>query len=203
MVISKSELRAEARARRRRLAEATPDAANRLAAHADDLLDALFGREAGWAQEAAQGRRLTVALYRARGAEIDPAVLARALEQRACDLCLPVVETRDAPLVFRAWAPGQALAPDLAGSPAPLMEAAMMEPDLILCPLLAFDREGGRLGQGGGYYDRTLAARPGVAFVGLAYAGQEVDRLPMEPHDIPLHGVLTEVGYRPAKRISH
>ncbi|MBX3477644.1 MAG: 5-formyltetrahydrofolate cyclo-ligase [Brevundimonas sp.] len=200
-MISKSELRTEARALRKRLAEATPDAANRLAAHADPLLDALFGREAGWVDEAARGRRLTVALYRARGAEIDPAALARALAQRSCDLCLPVVEVLDAPLVFRAWSPGQTLAPDLAGSPAPLADAARVEPDLILCPLLAFDRFGGRLGQGGGYYDRTLAARPGIAFVGLAYAGQEAERLPMEGHDIRLHGVLTEVGYTACRKV--
>jgi 5-formyltetrahydrofolate cyclo-ligase len=202
-VISKSDLRSEARALRKRLAETTPDAAGRLAAQADDLLGALFGREAGWAEEAARERRLNVALYRARGAEIDPARLAHALAERSCDLCLPVVEVPDAPLIFRAWAPGRPLAPDLAGSPAPLADAALVDPDLILCPLLAFDRFGGRLGQGGGYYDRTLAERPGVAFVGLAYAGQEVERLPMEPHDIPLHGVLTEVGYQPAQRISH
>ena len=200
-MIPKSQLRSEARARRKRLAQASPDAANRLASHADALLDALFGREAGWAQEVARGRRLTVALYRARGAEIDPAILAGVLMERCCDLCLPVVEVADAPLVFRAWAPGQALIPDLAGSPAPLAAATVMEPDLILCPLLAFDLQGGRLGQGGGYYDRTLAARPGVAFVGLAYAGQEVDRLPTEPHDIPLHGVLTEVGYTACRKV--
>lgn len=200
-MIAKSQLRAEARARRKRLAETTPEAAERLAAQADTLLDALFGREAGWAEEAARGRRLSVALYRARGGEIDPTRLARALMERSCDLCLPVVEAADAPLVFRAWSPGQALAPDLAGSPAPLADAAVMEPDLILCPLLAFDIRGGRLGQGGGYYDRTLAKRPGAAFVGLAYAGQEVDRLPMEPHDIPLHGVLTEVGYTACRKV--
>ena len=55
----------------------------------------------------------------------------------------------------------------------------------------------GRLGQGGGYYDRTFAARPDVTRIGFAYTGQEVADLPSEPHDIRLHGVLTETGYRP------
>ena len=62
---------------------------------------------------------------------------------------------------------------------------------------IAFDRAGGRLGQGGGYYDRTFAALPGAIRIGLAYAGQEADTLPTEPHDIRLHGVLTEMGYTP------
>lgn len=105
-----------------------------------------------------------------------------------------------APLRFRAWAPGQPLLPDLAGSPAPLPEAAEVRPDLILCPLLAFDRLGGRLGQGGGYYDRTLAERPEALAIGLAYAAQQVERLPMDEHDKPLHGVLTEIGYLPTRK---
>ena len=78
---------------------------------------------------------------------------------------------------------------------APLPLAAVVDPDLIVTPLLAFDAEGGRLGQGGGYYDRTFAARPDVARVGFAYAGQVVDRLDLDPHDIRLHGVLAETGY--------
>ena len=68
-------------------------------------------------------------------------------------------------------------------------------PDLILTPLLAFDDQGGRLGQGGGYYDRTFVAQPDTIRIGFAYAGQRVERLALEPHDIRLHGVLTESGY--------
>lgn len=164
------------------------------------MLDALFGRAASWAEEAARGRRLTVALYRPRGAEIDTAPLARALWALSCDLALPVVETLDAPLAFRAWTPGQPLRPDLVGSAAPLPDAAEARPELIVTPLLAFDAYGQRLGQGGGYYDRTFAARPEAARVGLAWAAQEVERLPAERHDIPLHGVLTEAGYMPTRK---
>lgn len=197
---SKAELRAAARSHRKGLSILAPTAADRVAGHAEAMLDALFGTTGGWADEARRGRRLTVALYRPRGAEIDAAPLARALEALSCDLCLPVVETLNAPLVFRAWAPGQALRPDLVGSAAPLPDAAKVHPDLIVTPLLAFDQFGHRLGQGGGYYDRTFAARPDAARVGLAWAAQEVERLPAEGHDMPLHGVLTESGYTPARK---
>jgi 5-formyltetrahydrofolate cyclo-ligase len=137
-----------------------------------------------------------VAVYRAIGSELDVDALSLALSRAGRELCLPVVIERDAPMIFRRWTPGEPLELDEAGVPAPFPLAEIVEPDLILTPLLAFDAEGGRLGQGGGYYDRTFAARPGVTRIGFAYAGQEVDRLPVEAHDIRLHGVLTETGYR-------
>jgi 5-formyltetrahydrofolate cyclo-ligase len=77
--------------------------------------------------------------------------------------------------------------------------AGSVSPELVVAPLLAFDRHGGRLGQGGGHYDRTLAnlrAKGRVFILGLAYAGQEVDAIPIEPHDQRLDAVLTEAGYR-------
>ncbi|WP_296815263.1 5-formyltetrahydrofolate cyclo-ligase [Brevundimonas sp.] len=196
--MSKADLRSAARARRKALAVADPGAAGRAACHAETMLDALFGTMGGWPEEVRRGRRLTVALYRPMGSEIDPAPLARALIGLSCDLCLPVVERLDAPLVFRAWTTGQALRPDLVGSAAPLPDAPQVNPDLIIAPLLAFDAFGHRLGQGGGYYDRTFAARPDAVRVGLAWAAQQVERLPAEGHDMPLHGVLTESGYMPA-----
>lgn len=188
------------RARRKHLAGVNPEAGARLADHADELLDILFATTTDFAAERAR-RRFTAAVYRAQGSEMDPAALSRALIGRGVDLALPVVIGRDAPMVFRRWSPGEPLEIDVAGVPAPLPLADEVEPDVIFVPLLAFDAAGGRLGQGGGYYDRTLALlqrgdrRPW--FVGLAYAGQEIDRLPRERHDVALHGVLTEIGYRP------
>jgi 5-formyltetrahydrofolate cyclo-ligase len=67
-----------------------------------------------------------------------------------------------------------------------------MSPDIILVPLLAFDRQGRRLGQGGGHYDRLLARNPQAKAVGLAYAAQEVPLVPTEPHDRRLDWILTE-----------
>lgn len=177
----KQELRAAMRALRKRLAGADPEAAERAAGHADAL---------------PPGE--TVALYRAMGSELDTDALAKALHQAGRRLCLPVVIERDAAMIFRTWTPGEPLELDAAGCPAPLPLGEVVRPDLIVTPLLAFDAHGGRLGQGGGYYDRTFAALPDAHRIGFAYAGQAVDRLDLEPHDIRLHGVLTEKGYRAA-----
>ncbi|WP_427791514.1 5-formyltetrahydrofolate cyclo-ligase [Brevundimonas diminuta] len=175
----KQELRAAMRALRKRLAGADPEAAERAAGHADAL---------------PPGE--TVALYHAMGSELDADALAHTLHQSGRRLCLPVVLERDAAMIFRLWAPGEPLELDAAGCPAPLPLGEVVTPDLIVTPLLAFDAHGGRLGQGGGYYDRTFAVLPDARRIGFAYAGQAVDRLDLEPHDIRLHGVLTENGYR-------
>ena len=175
----KHERRSAARALRKRLAEVDPTASSRAADHARDVPQAQI-----------------VALYRAMGSELDTDALAKALEAAGRRLCLPVLVQRDAPMQFRAWAPGEPLELDAAGCPAPLPLAEIVDPDLILTPLLAFDRFGGRLGQGGGYYDRTFAERPDALRIGFAYAGQGVERLTLEDHDVRLHGVLTEAGYQ-------
>lgn len=179
--MSKPELRGKMRGLRKRLAELNPEASARAADHAGDVPAADV-----------------VALYRAAGSELDTDALARALIRQGRSLCLPVVIERDAPMQFRRWTPRAPLQLDLAGMAAPPPLAQVVTPDLIITPLLAFDRFGGRLGQGGGYYDRTFAATPRAIRIGFAYARQEVERLPIEPHDMPLHGVLTEAGYRPA-----
>lgn len=179
-MIDKHQLRATMRASRKRLAGLDVGAAGRAAEQADAL---------------PPGRM--VAVYCAIGSELDIEALSNALVRAGRELCLPVVVERDAPMTFRRWLPGAPLEMDMAGVPAPLPLAEVVDPDLVLTPLLAFDAGGSRLGQGGGYYDRTFAARPGVIRVGFGYAGQEVEDLPVEPHDIRLHGVLTETGYRP------
>jgi 5-formyltetrahydrofolate cyclo-ligase len=183
VTVEKGAVRAEMRRLRRTLALRTADAGSAVASHADALPDAAV-----------------VAVYRAMGSEIDPEPLAVALAAAGRILCLPVVIDRAAPMNFRRWSPGDPLEVDAAGCPAPLPLAEVVQPDLILTPLLAFDDFGGRLGQGGGHYDRTFAAIPQAIRIGLAYAGQRVERLPVEPHDIALHGVLTEVGYTLARK---
>ncbi len=137
-----------------------------------------------------------VALYSAIGAEVPTDDLATALLAQGRTLCLPVVTSRDQPMEFRLWSPGDPLEDDEAGCPAPLDLASTIVPDLVITPLVAFDARGYRLGQGGGYYDRTFEVLTEAVRVGLAFAGQEVDALPVEAHDIRLHGVLTENGYR-------
>jgi len=137
------------------------------------------------------------AIYRPIGSEIDPGPLGRRLAASGVVIALPVVVAAGAPLLFRRATDGAAFAPDALGIAAPGPEAETVAPDLIVTPLLGFDSCGARIGQGGGYYDRTLAslrAKAQVFALGLAYDGQTVDRLAPEPHDQPLDGVLTPSG---------
>lgn len=139
-----------------------------------------------------------IAGYWPIGSELDVRPLLHALCAGGRDICLPVVTRKDAPLSFRRWRPDCVMAPDAQGVPAPLA-GEVMRPTLILVPLLAFTPNGARLGYGGGYYDRTLAAlrSSGDVFAcGVAYAGQEVRALPTDAHDAPLNGILTPDGFR-------
>ena len=176
------------RKRRRALDAARPDAAQ--AAAAALPLDALPAFE--W-----------FASYHAVGSELDPAPLAARLVKAGGRLALPVTLAADAPLIFRAWRTADTPQIDAFGVPTPPPGAPQVTPGLVICPLLAFDKAGGRLGQGGGHYDRTLAAlraRGPVFVLGLAYAGQEVEALVMEPHDQRLDAILTENGYTEVRK---
>ena len=110
-------------------------------------------------------------------------------------VCLPVVLGDDQPLSLRLWEPHAPLYEAGFGTLAPNEFAPQVEPDIIIMPLLGFDSAGTRLGYGGGYYDRTLdrlGKKPRL--IGLAYAAQELDAIPREPHDVPLDMVITERG---------
>ena len=122
--------------------------------------------------------------------EIDPRPLLLALGR---PIALPVTGPRGTALTFRLWQPGDALTAGPFGLSEPAGPPA--EPDVLLVPLLAYDARGNRLGYGGGYYDRTIAATGALA-IGAAYAGQEVAAVPVGPDDRPLAGVVTEAGLR-------
>ncbi|KRA41685.1 5-formyltetrahydrofolate cyclo-ligase [Devosia sp. Root635] len=110
---------------------------------------------------------------------------------------LPVVLGPEQPLDLRVWEQGASLYESGFGTLAPSELAPRAEPDIVIMPLLAFDGRGTRLGYGGGYYDRTLATmtkKPKL--IGLAFAAQELDRIPREAHDVPLDAVVTEAGVR-------
>ena len=132
-----------------------------------------------------------IAGYWPMGEELDPRPLMLALASRGHAMALPVTPPRGQPLAFRAWAPGAALRPGPMGTSEPA-EGAALRPDILLVPLLAFDRAGRRLGYGGGYYDRTLAALPGAKAIGIAYAGQEMPEVPAGPQDFRLPLIATE-----------
>jgi 5-formyltetrahydrofolate cyclo-ligase len=127
--------------------------------------------------------------------EIDPRPLMRRLEAEGAKLALPVVQGRGQPLVMRTWGFGQPLGRGVWGIREPLPDAPEVFPDVVLVPLAAFDRAGNRIGYGAGYYDRTIArlrAMKPVVAVGLAYAAQETDSVPVTERDQRLDLVLTE-----------
>ncbi len=127
--------------------------------------------------------------------EINPLPLMRKLAGQGARLALPVVVGRGKPLVMREWVFGEPLATGVWGIREPKPEAAVVDPDILLVPLLAFDRAGHRIGYGAGYYDLTLAqlrARKALIAVGLAFAAQEVATIPATPRDARLDLVLTE-----------
>ncbi len=157
----------------------SPDAPKRLA-------EALLARHA-------PPEGAIIAGYWPMGDEMDPRPLMLALASLGLALALPVTPPLGQPLTFRAWAPGGALRPGPAGTSEPA-EGALVNPDWLLVPLLAFDRAGRRLGYGGGYYDRTLAALPGAKAIGIAYAAQEMAEVPAGPQDFRLPLIATEAG---------
>jgi len=142
--------------------------------------------------------RCVVAGYVQRGSEMDPLPALKSLYGGGHQLALPVVTAKDAPMVFRAWAPDDRLEPDAAGLPAPLPTAPQTVPEALIVPLVAFDGKGTRLGTGAGYYDRTLpqlrANNPKLLVIGVAFAVQQERELPREPTDVPLDAVITERG---------
>ena len=177
IVAEKRALRANLRERRKAAAVADPVAAARLA----EIFLSHLTLAAG----------AVVAGYRAVPPEMDPAPVMAALAERGHPLALPCTGPLGSVLLFRRWRPGDAMRKGALGIEEPLPAAESLMPAVALVPLLGFDRRGHRLGQGGGYYDRTLAAGTMLA-VGLAYAAQEVEVVPTEPWDRRLDWIITE-----------
>ena len=122
--------------------------------------------------------------------EIDLRPLLRLLHAKGHPIALPFTPPKGHPLEFRAWHPGAVMREGRFGTHHP--DGEVLIPDVLLVPLLAFDRAGNRLGYGGGYYDRTLAGLPGVRAVGFGFAAQEFPALCTEPTDRPLDAIVTE-----------
>jgi 5-formyltetrahydrofolate cyclo-ligase len=181
VLLRKAELRAAALARR-------------------DVLDS---EERARAAEAAGGRQLPVTIvpgmivsgFMPIRSEISPLPLLRRLAEAGAQLALPAIAGRGRPLAMRVWSIGAPLVRGQWGIREPEADAEAVIPDLLIVPLAAFDRSGGRIGYGAGYYDMTIAqaraAKPATA-VGLAFAAQEVEEVPMLAHDQRLDFVLTE-----------
>ena len=126
--------------------------------------------------------------------EIDIRPLLEALHHAGHAVLLPETPPVGQPLRFRRWIPGAPMQRGRFGTLHP--DGPEQAPDWLLVPLLAFDAQGHRLGYGGGYYDRSLAARPGLPCLGCAFAAQQIDEVPAGPLDVRLARVATEQGVR-------
>jgi len=137
-----------------------------------------------------------VASYSAFGGEMDPTILEDALRCQGHPIALPVMKGKADPLQFRLYERGDKLCSGPMGIMEPSLDASLIEPDILLVPLLAFDQKRNRLGYGGGYYDRTLRelrARKPIRAIGIAFACQEVGSVPIGPNDIKLDKIVTEL----------
>lgn len=126
------------------------------------------------------------------GSEVDLRDVMTSYAQNGTKWCFPWLSAREAPMLFRVWTPGDATETAPGGFEQPLSSSSIAEPDLILLPLLGFDRNGNRLGQGAGHYDRALEALPAALRIGIGWSVQEVDHVPADPWDVPLDAILTE-----------
>ncbi len=129
--------------------------------------------------------------------EIDPRPLMSVFGKKGARLCLPVVMDR-ATIIFRELTAESELVETGFGTVGPGIDAEVLEPEIILVPLSAFDRQGGRLGYGAGFYDRAIAKLhlKGIhpLLAGFAFACQEVEKVPMEDHDQRLAMIITDAG---------
>lgn len=175
--------------RKARRAELT---AQRLAIPRDDRVRWNVAVTALLEQALPAPERLCVGFYWPFRGEYGPRALARSLRDRGARLCLPVVVGRARPLAFREWWPGMRMAPGVWGIPVP-DEGDWVLPEVLLVPLLGFDGAGYRLGYGGGYYDRTLAAMPAKPLaIGIGYELLRLETIHARPHDVPMDLVVTE-----------
>ena len=137
-------------------------------------------------------RGRTVAGYLAIGSEADPGPTMLALS-RANRICVPVVTGRGAPLRFREWWPGCPTEVGAFGVSVPT-EGSWRVPDVVIVPMVGFDAAGGRLGYGGGFYDRTLPGLDGALVLGFAFEAQRVEALVQEATDVRLPCIVTDAG---------
>ena len=142
-----------------------------------------------------------ISAYRPIRTELDPTPLMVALHRAGHRLCVPVIVGEGQPLEFHEWWPEAPMKAGPFGAEVP-DDTHVLLPDLILAPLLCFDARGYRLGYGGGFYDRTLEGLRKIRKVrayGFAFAAQQIERVPTEPTDQVLDGIVTEAGIlRPA-----
>ena len=165
--------------------------------------DALPAAERQAAAEVIAARKLPVAVphgvivsgFMPMRSEINPLPLLKRLATEGAKLALPVVAGRGKPLIMRAWEFGAPLDTGVWNIRQPKADAPEVDPDILIVPLAAFDRSGHRIGYGAGYYDMTINRLRGIKPVialGIAFAAQEIPRVPATERDARLDLVLTE-----------
>jgi 5,10-methenyltetrahydrofolate synthetase len=136
---------------------------------------------------------LTISFYWPFRAEPDLRPLIKMIEENGANCALPVVIEKGRPLVFRAWQTGHPLSPGVWDIPVPEETAEVVQPDIVLAPVVGFDQDGYRLGYGGGFFDRTLAemtVKPRV--LGVGYSMAAIRTIYPQWHDIPMDTIITE-----------
>ena len=165
-------------------AEVGPDERRRVAWRISAALDALLGDVAGH----------TIGVYWPIRGEPDLRPWMESVRKRGGTCALPVVVAPRTPVEFRPWHPGIPLARGVWDIPVPA-EGAAVVPDIVIAPLVGFDAGCYRLGYGGGYYDRTLAALAGrTRAVGIGYELSRIPTIFPQPHDIPMDAIATQNG---------
>jgi 5-formyltetrahydrofolate cyclo-ligase len=155
-------------------------------ARLEALLHALPGRSIG--------------IYWPVRGEFDPRKLAERLIAHSCTLALPAVVDRHGPLEYRLWRPETEMEPGPHGIPAP-KGRAIVRPEILIVPLVGFDAANYRLGYGGGYFDRTIAAAsPLPATVGVGLEATLLATIFPQPHDVALDFIVTEARLRERPR---
>lgn len=184
---AKASLRKQQAKTRAAAAASSPEAAEHLGHHADALIKLLD-----------VGAGAIFAGYWPIRSELTPLPLMAQLVANGMATALPATPEEGQPLIFHRWQQGDPLIGGMYGTSEPEASAPQCTPDVLLVPMLAFDLAGYRLGYGGGFYDRTLAAirpqKPDVRAIGIAYAEQQVETVPIGPYDASLDAVLTPAG---------
>ena len=182
----KKRLRKQATITRKQAFDAMPDAPQRIARYADVL-------------QMRYAPKIIAAFWPIR-TEINPIPLMAALCSNGATSCLPVTPEEGKPLTFHQWDIGAPLADGPYHTKEPFGDTPIMTPDLILAPLLAFDAGCWRLGYGGGFYDRTIAALEAAGhqphLVGIAFDESQVSHVPTGPYDKALSAILTPTGLK-------
>ena len=182
-MIDKQALRAELKRRRADFVASIPDA-----------MRGLMFRRPPEAVQALIPPGATISVFHEMAGEVPASNYGRWFFESGHRVALPWFADRRAPMAFREWTNpfiDDLLVPDPFKAMQPADDAPLIEPEVMFCPLLGFTAQGGRIGYGAGHYDSWMGAHPPRVAIGLAWDCQLVDELPMEPHDVPIHAVIT------------